>query len=53
MRLIPLTQGQCAKVDDQDYLDLSANKWCLKKDLKTGTMYAKRGQKNKLIVNAP
>lgn len=40
---IPLTQGQFAIVDDEDYDDLVKHKWCALKD-KSGNFYAVRGR---------
>jgi hypothetical protein len=40
MKLIPLTQGQFAKVDDEDYDDLSRYKWCARFDKDIQSFYA-------------
>ena len=45
MRLIPLTKGQSAIVDDQDYADLSQFKWYAHWDHGTNAFYAQRGVK--------
>lgn len=42
MRLIPLTQGQFAKVDDTDYDRLSAYLWSAQWCVKTKSFYARR-----------
>lgn len=44
MKLIPLTQGQFALVDDEDYERISAFKWFAVKS--RGTYYARRNQWN-------
>ena len=41
MRVIELTQGKVAQVDDEDYLALSAHNWFAVQD-KKGVWYAKR-----------
>lgn len=61
MKLIPLTQGRAAIVDDTDYFALRVYSWCYKR---CGTsQYAARGTKNngiqktilmhRMILNAP
>lgn len=40
MKLIPLTQGQFAKVDDEDYKRVSRHKWSARQDLKSKCWYA-------------
>lgn len=40
MRMIPLTQGKFATVDDQDYDWLMQWKWCAYHDKKSNTWYA-------------
>jgi hypothetical protein len=42
MRLIPLTQGQFAQVDDADHASLSVYKWFAQFDPKNGNYYAAR-----------
>jgi hypothetical protein len=44
MREIPLTQGQVAIVDDDDYALLSQWKWCAHWDPKASSFYAVRSQ---------
>lgn len=39
MKLIPLTQGKFAKVDDADFEKLAAHKWCAQLDPKNGNYY--------------
>lgn len=41
MKLIPLTQGKFAKVDDKDYARVAQFKWCAHKH--RGNWYARRG----------
>lgn len=43
MKLIPLTQGQFAKVDDADFESLSKFKWCASWCARLGSFYALRG----------
>jgi hypothetical protein len=45
MKMIPLTQGQCALVDDEDFEWLSNYKWCAyhPKRRRPGCWYAHRG----------
>lgn len=45
MKLIPLTQGQFAQVDDSDYVNLNQWKWYAKKD--RNTYYAVRHNRGK------
>lgn len=48
MKLIPLTQGKFAMVDDSDFDSLSEFKWHYAEDKKSGKSgYAKRRSKNK------
>lgn len=42
-KMIPLTQGQFAKVDDEDYGGLSKYKWYARWNPKTKSFYAVRG----------
>jgi hypothetical protein len=42
MRLIPLTQGQFAKVDDADFEWLTQSKWCARWDKQAKCFYAVR-----------
>lgn len=46
MKLIPLTQGQFAIVDDEDYEYLNQWKWCA--SLRYGNFYAVRNSRNKI-----
>lgn len=41
MKLIPLTQGQFAKVDDEDYDELSRSNWTADWNKKTSSFYAR------------
>ena len=43
MKLIPLTQGQTATVDDEDYEELMLSKWSIHPSLYGGVIYCKRG----------
>jgi hypothetical protein len=43
MKLIPLTQGLFAVVDDEDYERVNMYSWYAHKDKKRGTFYASRG----------
>lgn len=58
MKLIPLTQGKFAKVDNEDYERLMRNKWCARKT-RTGRFYATRSrykqepEMHRFIMNAP
>lgn len=47
MKSIPLTQGQVALVDEDDYELLSLHKWCAHFNPKTRSFYAIRGAKGK------
>lgn len=42
MKMIPLTQGLVAQVDEEDYQALSVYTWCAHKDHKQDTWYAQR-----------
>lgn len=42
MKEIKLTQGKVTLVDDEDYEELNAFKWCARKDTKNGSYYAER-----------
>jgi hypothetical protein len=55
VRTIPLTQGQVALVDDEDYERVSALKWCAWWCASTETFYAKRaaGLLHNFILPAP
>lgn len=45
MKLIPLTQGKFAKVDDLDYEWLSKHKWYAQRNASDGLFYAARGKR--------
>jgi len=45
MKLIPLTQGQFAKVDDADYDELSKHKWCAHWHHRRSLFYAVRSSR--------
>lgn len=47
MKLIPLTQGKFAKVDDEDFEWLSERKWCAKYYKNTDSFYAEARLKKK------
>lgn len=47
MKTIPLTQGQVALVDDEDFLRFGHLKWCARWDKKTRSFYAVRSITNK------
>ena len=47
MRLIPLTQGQSAIVDDCDFERISAHRWYAKWDSGTHSYYAVRASKTR------
>jgi len=50
VKIISLTQGKVALVDDEDYEELNKNKWCAWKN-SDGTFYAVRGvRKNKKMI---
>lgn len=49
MRKIPLTQGQFAIVDDEDFEDLNKNKWFASYSDITKSFYAKRSHKGTTI----
>lgn len=49
MKLIPLTQGQYAMVDDEDYDHLMQWKWYAKKSKKRKQTYAARSEKTILM----
>lgn len=55
-KLIPLTQGKFAIVDEEDYVAMSKFKWAAQKSAHE-TFYAKSGKKillmHRLIINAP
>lgn len=51
MKLIPLTQGQFAQVDNRDSARINRYKWQAAHD-KTGTWYATRHEKHKRISMA-
>lgn len=42
MKEIPLTKGQVALVDDEDYERINAHKWCARLDSKLNSYYAVR-----------
>ncbi len=48
-RLIPLTQGQNAIVDDTDFVWLSQWNWCAHWSPETNSFYAMRGESNRAI----
>lgn len=47
MKLIPLTQGHHAIVDDEDFEEVNQHKWCINKD-RSRTIYAARPIKIKM-----
>lgn len=47
MKEIPLTQGQVALVDDEDFERVNAFKWCAKWHSKTKSFYAVRSKQLK------
>ena len=60
VRLIPLTQGKFAIVEEEDYPELSRHKWCVNRSPRSdGILYAVRGNKGKqaamhrYIMNPP
>jgi len=55
VKLIPLTQGKFAIVDDENFDRLNANKWCAMRDKSTRSFYAVRNSprvngKSRLIL---
>ena len=50
VKTIPLTQGYFAIVDDEDYEKVSSINWCVQKDDRHNTVYAKNG-KNGLLMH--
>ncbi len=53
MKAIPLTQGEVALVDDEDYESISKHKWCASWNRYSKTFYAvrhTRGQESKCVI---